>query len=172
MKKIVLGAILSLLFVITNAQEFPKLDKSPHDIATYKTSRNEPTLAKVVYGRPQLKGRTMIGDKIPYGKIWRTGANEATEITFFQDVTFGGKAVKAGTYSLFTIPNEKEWTIILNSDLNTWGAYSYDEKKDVVRFNVPVQHVDKVLEAFSMDFEKENLFMGWDTIRIAIPIQF
>jgi hypothetical protein len=68
---------------------------------------------------------------VPYGKVWRTGANEATEIKFYQDVDLGGKKVKAGSYSLFTIPGEKEWVGDLNTDLDYWGAYKYNEKNDV-----------------------------------------
>ncbi|WP_298904997.1 DUF2911 domain-containing protein [uncultured Psychroserpens sp.] len=162
-------AFMMLVSFNMNAQKFPGLDKSPLDIAYYKTSRSAPPIAKIVYSRPQLKGRSL-ASLAPDGKVWRTGANETTEITFYSDVNFGGKSVKAGTYSLFTIPGEKNWTVILNSDLYTWGAYSYNEGKDVARIEVPVTSGKDSLEAFSIAFSKGSLNLGWDTLRIAIPL--
>src|SRR5687767_12104197 len=93
---------------------------------------------KVDYGQPSKKGRVIFGELEPYGKVWRAGANKATQITFANDGTFGGLPVKAGTYTLFAIPNEKEWTIILNSQLDQWGAFGYDKvkDKDVLKVNV------------------------------------
>ena len=174
MKKTTVISVVFMTFMMfvsfnVNAQKFSGLDKSPLDIAYYKTSRSAPPIAKVVYSRPQLKGRTL-ASLAPNGKVWRTGANESTEITFYNDVNFGGKSVKAGTYSLFTIPGDKEWTIILNSDLYTWGAYSYNEGKDIARIKVPVTKGKDALEAFSIAFSKGSLNMGWDTLRIAIPL--
>lgn len=90
-------------------------------VTTVQIEMLPPTM-KIVYGRPLKNGRTIFGGIIPYDKVWRTGANEATEITFYKDVVFGGQAVKAGTYSLFTIPGKKEWTFILNKDLDIWGC--------------------------------------------------
>ena len=85
---------------------------------------------------------------------------------------FGDKQVKAGTYSMFTIPNDKEWTVILNSDLNVWGAYSYNEANDVARVTVPVSEGKETLEAFSIAFDdKCNMHMGWDTLRVTVPIK-
>ena len=141
MKKIITLFTLALLFTFSNeitAQElkFPGLDKSPLDISIYPRREN-PKLIKVVYGRPYLKGRKIGTELAVYGKIWRTGANEATEVTFYKDATVGGKQVKAGTYVLHTIPGEKEWTVILNSNLNVWGAYQHDASKDVAKFTVP-----------------------------------
>ncbi len=156
------------------AQKFSGLDKSPHDISYYKTSRGAPPLVKVVYGRPQLKGRKIGSELAPYGKIWRTGANEATEVTFYKDVQVGDKAVKAGTYVLHTIPGEKEWTVILNSNLNVWGAYQYDKNADVARIKVPAETAAETLEAFSIAFKGTNsgadMVLGWGTTRINIPV--
>ena len=154
-----------------NAQKFSDIDKSVHDIAYYRTQRNAPPIVKVVYGRPLKKGREIFGSLVPFGKVWRTGANEATEIKFFKDVKFGGKDVKAGTYSLFTISGEKEWVIILNSDLDVWGDYSYKEGSDVIRTTVPVSNDGKSLEAFSIAFNDSNLVLGWDKTRVEIPIE-
>ena len=166
------GALL-FLTTTTQAQKFPGLDKSPMDIASYPNDYKIPVkTAKVIYSRPQLKGRSL-SELAPAGKVWRTGANEATEITFNKDVTLGKTKIKTGTYSLYTIPNEKEWTVIINKDVNIWGAYSYKEANDVARLNVPVTQAEDALEAFSMVFTKADngmiLNLGWDKTRVAIP---
>ena len=153
------------------AQNFPDLDKSPADIASYP--RNNP-IVKVVYGRPLLKGRDL-SQLIPEGKVWRTGANESTEITFFRDVNFGGTDVKAGTYTLFSVWGANGFTVILNSNLNTWGTYGYNPEKDILRANTSISDLDKPLEAFSMTFTETNdiitLHMGWDTKTAAVQIK-
>ncbi|NQY05936.1 MAG: DUF2911 domain-containing protein [Flavobacteriaceae bacterium] len=168
---------LTLVFSSSvSAQKFAKIDKSPLDIASYRTSRTETPIVKVVYSRPMKKGRDIFGKLIPYGKIWRTGANECTEVTFTQDVIIGGKTISAGTYSLFTIPNENEWTIILNSVTDQWGAYSYDESKDVARVTVSVEKTNNMMEAFSIAFSKTDrgatMYMAWDNTMISVPIEF
>lgn len=152
------------------AQKFRGLDKSPMDAATYPDSyRVSDKTVKIIYSRPQLKGRS-VSDLAPAGKVWRTGANEAPEITFYKDVTLGGKSVKAGTYSLLTIPGNDEWTVILSSDINVWGAYSYDEKNDVARVSGKVSQGES-LEAFSITFDDDgNMHMGWGTVRIMVPM--
>lgn len=172
MKKILVLLVVMLSGLTINAQNFKGLDKSPMDIAAFPKSHKNPNkIAKVTYSRPQLKGRT-VNTLAPAGKVWRTGANEAAEITFYKDVVFGGEKVKAGTYSLFTIPGEKEWTVILSKDLNVWGAYSYNQKNDIVRTSAKVTKNEKSLEAFSITFDKEmNLYMGWDTVLVTLPIE-
>jgi hypothetical protein len=155
------------------AQKFPDLDKSPLDVAMYPSDFKEPVKTiKVVYSRPQLKGRT-VSSLAPEGKVWRTGANEATEITFYKDVKLGDTKIKAGSYSLFTIPEKDSCTIIINKDLNAWGAYSYKEENDVARLKVPVTQGADSLEAFSMVFTKGDkgavLNLGWDKVRVAVP---
>ena len=167
--------VLTFGFAITSqAQKFSGLDKSPADIATYPSSYQVADKAiKIVYSRPQLKGRSL-AQLAPSGKIWRTGANESVEITFYKDVTLGDSAIKSGTYSLFTIPGDKEWTVIINSNLNQWGAYSYDEAADVARVKGGVSTGEESLEAFSMAFKEEgeevHLVMGWGTTRVSVPI--
>lgn len=152
------------------AQKFKGLDKSPMDAVWYPISNREPNKSiRVIYSRPQLKDR-LLSALAPEGKVWRTGANEATNITFYKDMKIAGKAIKAGEYSLFTIPGEKEWTIILSKDVNVWGAYSYNEANDALRIMVPVSSGEP-LEAFSMAFSEDGtLNLGWDTVRVAIPI--
>ena len=128
-----LFALLMAIGSSVNAQEFRKLDKSPMDIAAFPTSYKEANKQmKVIYSRPQLKGREL-SKLAPNGEVWRTGANEAPELVLYKDFNLNGTKIKAGSYSLLTIPGEKEWTIILNSDLNTWGSYYYNDKNDVAR---------------------------------------
>ena len=102
------------------------------------TPPDEKAVARITYGRPQKNNRPVFGKMVPYGKIWRTGANEATEFIAYQPLTFGSKTLPAGTYTLFTIPEKDEWTLIFNTDVDIWGAYRYDSKKDVLRLNVKV----------------------------------
>ncbi len=164
---------MTLLSFSVNAQNFSGLDKSPMDVAAFPASYKESNkLVKVAYSRPQLKGRDL-GTLAENGKVWRTGANEAAEITLYVDMKLGGTTVKAGTYSLFTIPGDKEWTVILSTDLNVWGSYFYKKENDVARITVPATQDKDSLEAFSMAFEKSNdgvhLHMGWGTLRVAVP---
>jgi Protein of unknown function (DUF2911). len=140
--------------------------ESPHETVQGKE-------VSVTYGRPYKKGRVVFGELEKLGQVWRTGADEATEITFNKDALFGGQPVKAGTYTLFTIPGEKEWTIILNSQLNQWGAYDYQEHKDkdVLHIKVPVQTTGSVIEQFTIRFAPDNsMIMEWDQTRVQIPI--
>lgn len=158
-----------------SAQEFSGLDKSPADIAYYRPSRGATPIMKVVYSRPQLKGRQIGVDLARYGEVWRTGANEATEIRFYQEVMLGDQAIPAGTYTLFTIPGKSEWTIILNTATDVWGAYDYEETNDVVRFKVPANTAKQSLDAFSMAFTPvangADLHIGWGKVRVSIPFR-
>ena len=182
MKNTILSFALFAIAIIsstnTSAQKFPRLDVSPMDAASYPTDwRNADKLVKVIYGRPQLKGRKLsdlaaVSDK----GVWRTGANEATEITFFKDVLFGGKKVKAGTYTLFSIPAEKEWTLILSSVRSVWGHYTYEKEQDVLRVPAKVSTSEKSIDAFSITFneEKDNvvtMHLGWDHTVVSIPVK-
>ncbi len=172
MKKITVLLVLLLLNTIAiSAQKFKPLDKSPMDAISYPLGYKNPTkLMKVVYSRPQLKGRTVESLAKP-GEVWRTGANEATEIRFYEDVIFGGKKVKAGTYSLFTIPGAEKWTIILSSDVNVWGAYSYNKENDIARVEAKVSKTQERIEAFSMTFDKKmNLYLAWGDVLVKIPM--
>lgn len=129
------------------------------------------TVVTVTYGRPSLKGRSL-ESLAPNGKVWRTGANESTAITFSDDVEFGGESVDAGTYSLYTIPGDEQWTFILNSTLS-WGT-RYDESADVVRATASVSEIDAV-EAFTIQFdsltaEEANLVLSWGATSASLPI--
>ena len=155
--------------------EFPKLDMSPMDLATATTPEGE-TVARVIYGRPQKRGREIFGKLVPYGEVWRTGANEASELTLFQDMRIGGETIEAGSYSFFTIPQEHEWTIILNKKINTWGAYEYQVQQDRARIKVPVRKLNNPLETLSMLFEPTDqgvtLKLGWDDRYVEVPFEY
>lgn len=179
MKTIIKTLVLTLALVFSytaNAQKFPDLDKSPMDAATYPSSYKVSDKAvKITYSRPQLNGRD-VAKLTPNDEVWRTGANEAPEITLYKNVQFGDTKVKAGTYTLFTIPGEKEWTVILSSASNVWGAYTYKKDQDVARIKVPSTQSKDILEAFSIVFEESttgaDMYMGWGTLRVKVPFTF
>ena len=158
------------------AQRFTELDVSPMDMVAFPPSTDTTSEIKVrvIYSRPQLKGRPL-SELTPADKIWRTGANESTEITFYTNAKMGGKDVAAGSYSLFTIPGEKNWTIILNQKLHSMGSHSYDESHDVLRMMVPSTTETKSLEAFSIGFKtvegSTQMVLAWDKTRVAVPMQ-
>ncbi|MEM7551007.1 MAG: DUF2911 domain-containing protein [Bacteroidota bacterium] len=177
MKKLSYVAFVILLAVMFTtqgfAQEALKPRPSPMSVATLK---NGDTYVKVTYGRPHKKQREVFGKLVQYGKVWRTGANEATEITTTEDIKFGENTLKAGTYTLFTVPNEDKWTIVINKDLGQWGAYRHNPDNDLFKFDVPVKSVDTAYEAFTIEFEdnkasKTNLNMIWDKTKVSIPVE-
>ena len=174
MKKIVFTLILLVSFCFSaEAQKFRDLDKSPLDMIEYPSSNRKPNKdLRVLYSRPQLKGRAL-ASLTPEGKVWRTGANEATEITFYTAMKFGGKTIQPGSYTLYTIPGSDEWTVIINKATHVWGAYSYNQADDVARVKVPLKQNDQALEALSMAFEEANdgvhLHIGWGKMRLAVP---
>ncbi len=174
--KIIITVYAMLLFILnTNAQEFKDLDETQHDIEYYRENRVTPPIVKVVYGRPILKKEKAFGDQVPFNKVWRTGANEATEVKFYRDVEFGNQIIKAGTYVLITIPGEKEWEIILSSNLDVLGAFQYNPKADVARIIVPVSKAEK-LDIFSIGFKRKQnkilMVLAWDNTRVKIPLNF
>jgi len=165
-------ALLMLLTFNVNAQNFKGLDKSPMDAASFPSDyKVSDKLIKIVYSRPQLKGRNL-SDLAPNGKVWRTGANEAAELTLYTDMKLGSTTVKAGTYTFYVIPGETEWTAVISTDLNVWGSYFYKEANDVARLSVPVTSGES-LDAFSITFEEAeggvHMHLGWGTTRIAVP---
>ena len=174
LKPIVILILLACLTLPESyAQEALKPRPSPLEMVTMKY---EDTYVKITYGRPHKRGREIFGQLEPYGEVWRTGANEATEITVTGSIKMGTHAIKPGTYTLFTIPNKDHWTIILNSELGQWGAYNYNSKMDVVRFDVPVTSTEEVYEPFTIEFQQKarsaELVMMWDQTKVVIPIEF
>jgi hypothetical protein len=139
--------------------------------------RYKDAYVKLTYSQPHKRGRKVFGELVPYRQVWRTGANDATEITATKDIRVNDQLLKAGTYSVFSIPDTDKWTIIFNSDLGLWGSYNYNEKLDVLRFEVPVQKLSNVIyEAFTLQFDQKNetadLLLMWDDVKIAVPLRF
>lgn len=158
------------------------IDQSPMDIIYYPLEYpklkmsgeiNTTPVMRVIYSRPQKKGRAIFGYLQKYGQPWRLGANEATEIEFFQNVTIQNKAVKAGRYVIYCIPEPTEWQIVLNSHLFSWGLH-FDSTKDIQHFKIPVESVKNPVEYFTMTFQDRdkgaNLVMAWDTVMAKLPI--
>lgn len=172
-----------------NVSSFPGDDASPGDAAHYPNrsralnyvdaadkDANKPKV-RVNYGRPQKKGRVIFGDLLKYGEVWRVGANESTELSFFEPVMIGDTELRAGRYNLYAEVNENEWTFILNTDMPAWGPPNRDESKDVAKVTVPVTKDSKSLEALSIVFQEKgakavDMLVGWDTTRAALPIKF
>ncbi len=187
---ILLIGLLTASIISASAQTAPifrGLDKSPMDMAYYPDNYaafrkfapekigTDKAMARVTYCRPAKKDREVFGKLVPYGKVWRLGADEATEVKFYQDVMVGGKKLLAGTYSVYAIPTEKDWTMIFSSDLDQWGAYSYNEALDVARVTVPVQKMDTPIENLAIQFAKKDattalMNIGWDTTMVSLPI--
>ncbi len=182
------GIILTLFFVANAAIGWGQLqitepDKSPLDISYHphgypilkfqsKTAPAAP-LARVIYSRPQKNGRVIFGDIVKYNEIWRMGANESTEVEFYKDITIGSKKLVKGRYSLYCVPQAGMWTIVINSALNTWGTFSYEKTKDLLRADVAVSKLDTAVEFFTMVFDASgHLVVLWDTVKVVIPIKY
>jgi hypothetical protein len=184
MKKLVFSGLLLGIIAIAHGQsKYPPLDKSPMDMSYYPVNypilkiqdkAMEPLVARVIYSRPQKSGRVVFGELLEYGKIWRLGANEASEIEFYKDVKIGPSKVKKGRYTLYCLPTADRWTLIVNRETDIWGSFKYDAKKDVARIDLPVQRITDIQEAFTMFFEKNNggiyLVMAWDDDLVKMPI--
>ncbi len=177
---------LCLIFAAFAAQAQPKpteLDKSILDMSYWPTNypilkisgkAKDMPMARVIYSRPLKNNRVIFGGIQKYNELWRLGANESTEIEFFTNVKIGGKAVVKGRYTLYCIPTENKWTIILNKDNYSWGHYAYDIKKDVLRTEIDVEKNTSIVEAYTMYFEETktgaNLLMFWDDKKAVLPI--
>jgi len=137
----------TLVFNNVSSQELPRLSPKASVMQTIGL-----TEVKITYSRPAVRNRVIWGGLEPYGKVWRTGANEATTISFQDEVAINGKELAAGTYALFTIPGKKEWTIIFNKESNQWGAFNYDENEDALRVTVTSQFIDASKERLNFSF--------------------
>lgn len=134
-----------------------------------------PPVARVIYSRPIKDGRSIFGNIVKYGSYWRLGANESTEIEFFQNVIIAGRKVKKGRYIIYCIPQADKWTLRLNNDLYTWGLKVHSVG-DLYSFDVPVIKSQQPMDIFTMDFENDEtgskLVMGWDSVRAVLPIKY
>jgi hypothetical protein len=163
----------------------PALDKSPMDMSYYpanfpvlkiQNKATEPLIARVVYSRPQKNGRSVFGELVEYGKIWRCGANEATEIDLYRDVKIGNNKLKKGRYTIYAIPYHDRWTVIFNKETDIWGAFQYDAAKDVLRTDVKAETQAEPAETFSLVFEKSktgaDMIIAWDNVKVTVPFTF
>lgn len=183
-----LVASLSLVPLLSQAT-FRPIDKSPLDLCYFPDEfahdrkfapekiGPDSAMIRILYSRPARKDREIFGKLIPFGKVWRTGANEAPEIKFYQDVTINGQRLPKGTYALLSIPDEKSWTIIFSRDLDQWGAYSYQPQRDVLRVPATVSRSEALIEHFSLrmtrlDAHTAQLKLGWENTIVTLPIGF
>ncbi len=163
---------------------YATVDVSPMDMSYYPAdypklkmagSISSPPLARVIYSRPHLQGRHIFHEVLKYDQPWRLGANEATELDLFSDATIQNKKIKAGRYILYCIPHTDSWTIVINTNIDSWGLEP-DTKKDVARFEVPVLKTNNSLEYFTIVFEKKGstaeLLMAWDNAEVRLPMSF
>lgn len=162
MKNVIFLSLALMIGFAATAQ--PDHKKSPHDTVSTKN-------IKVTYGRPYKKGREIFGGLQKFGEVWRCGADEATEITFSANGSFAGKPVKAGTYTLFVIPNQKQWTIILNGDSKFWGTqYEEHKSKDVLHADIPVTMLDKPVEQLTIRFKEGHMIIEWDKTSVSVSV--
>lgn len=171
MKKAIF-AILLTSGLMLSAQNYSVPAASPRQTVEQQLSISN---IKIEYGRPAVKGREIFGKLVPFGEVWRAGANGSTKITFGQDFMFGGQLVKAGSYGLFIIPQANEWTIILNKDSMGWGAYAYDAKLNVLETKVPVTKLLSKQEWLKIELDNltensVNLSFMWDMTKVSVPI--
>ena len=171
MKKLIFAALLACSVSVYSQWNLPV--ESPRQKVEQQFSLSEIT---VDYGRPGVKGRKVFGELVPFGKVWRAGANSATRITFGQNVLFGGREVKAGSYGLFVIPFEKEWKVFLNKDADQWGAYTYNEKLNVAETTVPVSNIADRQEWFQItvnpvDIHTAEIIFTWDHTRVRVEVK-
>ncbi|WP_337041911.1 DUF2911 domain-containing protein [Emticicia sp. 17c] len=168
--RIVLISVAVLAISFFGYLTFTK-SKSPADKAVFKENGLE---VKVDYCRPYKKERQVFGQLVPYGKVWRTGANEATLFEVKQDVKIGDKTLKAGKYTLWTIPTPDKWTIIFNGQTGQWGT-QYDETKDIMRVEVPSGKIAETVEQFKIDFAPvtggADMILSWENTEIRVPVR-
>ena len=174
MKKLLLLATFAMSAFISNAQHDMSKDnaKMPSPPAsTMATVANGANLT-INYSQPAVKGRSVwAGDLAPYGKVWRTGANDATTFEVSKNVMINGKALKAGKYALFSIPGEKEWTIIFNKTAKQWGAYSYKEADDVLRVAAKSES-NEMTERFTIKADNSGqVMMMWDKTKVGFTVK-
>jgi hypothetical protein len=165
-----------MLLAASLAAQTPKVDFPAASPACTLKQRVGLTDIEIVYSRPGVKNRTIFGGIVPYGQVWRTGANSATKVTFSTPVKLNGTEIPAGTYALFTIPGEDEWTIIINKGASQWGAFQYDEKADVARFKVTPMQLAEQIETFTVEFnlirdESAVMNLVWDHTVVPIKLE-
>lgn len=166
-----------------SGNSYSPVDISPMDMSYFpidypklktKTTTETP-LARIVYSRPHLQGRNLFHDILKYGEPWRLGANESSELDLYKPAVIQGKELKAGRYVIYCIPEKDTWTIVLNSNVDSWGLHP-DQSKDIARFSVPIKQISERLEYFTMIFRPSaagaDLVMAWGNVEAVLPISF
>jgi hypothetical protein len=166
MKKQILYLLPLLVFVF--ATSFAQDKKMPSPPAKVETTIDGVKVT-INYHQPSAKGRKIMGELVPYGEVWRTGANNTTSIEFSENVKLEGQALPKGKYGLYTIPGENEWTIIINKTID-WGAYKYKKEDDVLRVNVKSGKTASFIETFTISVEKDKVVLRWENTEAAFKI--
>ena len=174
---------LCLTYCSFGQLQFTEPDKSPLDVSyspqgypilkfQNKNMDAKPN-ARIVYSRPQVKGRNIFGGEVKYNEVWRLGANESTEFDLYKNAVIDGKKIAKGRYTMYCIPQENAWTFIINKDTDSWGAFSYDANMDVLRTTVNVVKNEMPVEYLTMYFDNaNNLVVMWADVKVNLPIQF
>ena len=169
LKSLSLLALAMLVAFSTTAQKDKSKRPSPPAQVTKSINGTDVTID---YSQPSKRGREIFGGLEKYGKVWRTGANESSWIELSGDVKVEGKALAAGKYGLFTIPGEKEWTIIFNKKWDGWGAYEYSQDDDVLRVTVPSSTLDEVVEQFTINIaDSGDVTLAWDKTQVSFAVE-
>ncbi|RTY72670.1 MULTISPECIES: DUF2911 domain-containing protein [unclassified Flavobacterium] len=177
MRKIILIHFFILQALVISAQEKVQIKLTSASPSASFEQELGSTMIKVSYSRPLARGRKIFGELVPFEKLWRTGASDCTLITTNEDIVFGNTTLKMGSYSIFTIPSKKEWTIIVNADTTLHGETGYDAKKDVFRLTVPVESISNFYETFTIEINDINskgegfLKIIWENLMIKIPLK-
>ncbi|RTY81013.1 DUF2911 domain-containing protein [Flavobacterium sp. LS1P28] len=177
MRKIILIHFFILQALVISAQEKVQIKLTSASPSASFEQELGSTMIKVSYSRPLARGRKIFGKLVPFEKLWRTGASDCTLITTNEDIVFGNTTLKMGSYSIFTIPSKKEWTIIVNADTTLHGETGYDAKKDVFRLTVPVESISNFYETFTIEINDINskgegfLKIIWENSMIKIPLK-
>ena len=175
MKKLIFSFLLSVACSFGALAQIQTPAASPEQTLTQSVGLSSVT---VQYSRPAMRGRTIFGDLVPLDKLWRTGANKNTLVTFESDATVGGSPLKAGTYALYTVPSKDDWTVYFYTDTENWGLPKpWDENKIAAVYNVKAQSLDTSVESFTITIDKvtdsgAHLTLSWENMSVAIPFGF
>ena len=177
MKKTILTGLIILQSLLLSAQDKVQIRVTSASPAASFEQEVGSGKIKITYSRPLVRGRKIFGELVPFDKLWRTGASDCTVITTSEDISFGNNVLKAGSYSIFSIPSINEWTIIVNSDTTLHGETGYDEKKDIMRFKVPLEKNPNFYETFTIELNDINskgeafLKILWENTMVKIPVK-
>ena len=177
MKKIFLFPLIILQSVFISAQNKVQIRITSASPAASFEQEVGSAKIKITYRRPLVRGRKIFGELVPFDKLWRTGASDCTVITTSEDISFGHNVLKTGSYSIYSIPSINEWTIIVNTDTTLHGETGYDEKKDIMRFKVPLEKSPNFYETFTIELNDINskgeafLKILWENTMVKIPVK-